>query len=315
MLAIALVMVPIVAVVALGAVLNRVGLLPPAGRATCSQLVYWIALPALLMVKLSAHDPLELMDPAALTAMAVVFALIGAGALLATTRLSPAARGSAVCGMTRFNGAFVGLPVVVLAVEQLGPAVGEQLVPAYLVVLAAMVPVTHVVGIVAILLPQHGLTRDGMGKMLRGLVRNPILLGCAAGVCLGLTIPGCLDGGPIGRSLALVGSAAVPLALLSTGAALSLTALRGRLLLIATAASVKLLLLPAAVFAATRWLGCDTATTVACVILAACPTAVSSVPVARELGADEDLMAACVVASTLCAPVTLGLWLWLTSTG
>nr|MBA3684779.1 AEC family transporter [Planctomycetota bacterium] len=44
-------------------------------------------------------------------------------------------------------------------------------------------------------------------------------------------------------------------------------------------------------------------------VLMASPAAVASVPMARQLGGDEALMAAIIVVTTVCAPLTMLVWL------
>jgi predicted permease len=101
------------------------------------------------------------------------------------------------------------------------------------------------------------------------------------------------------------------LALLATGAELDLRLLISRPGLLMTACVGKLLLLPGLTWVLGWWIGADPVALAAAVVLMACPAAVASGPMARQLGGDEALAAAIIVATTIMAPLTLVLWLML----
>jgi predicted permease len=71
----------------------------------------------------------------------------------------------------------------------------------------------------------------------------------------------------------------------------------------------KLVLVPALTWAAGMALGVEPLALTAAVVLMACPVAVASVPMARMLGGDAELMAALVVLTTVAAPVAMLGWL------
>lgn len=303
------VLVPVVALMGLGYLLRRRGLIEEAGRQVLGRLVYWILLPALLLSRLSERDPRALVDAPVLIAGAALFVLGFALSMAATRRLPAAERGSVVSGVCRFNGAFVGLPVIVLLADLVPSALGTDLVPTYLVVLSVMAPISHAVAIVAILLSHHGLTLAGLGRVCLAVASNPIVWAAGAGVAFGVWWTGGLGATPAGRALEVLGDAAIAVALLATGAALDLRLVRGRPLVLATVGVARLLLFPAAGWLACRLAGVTEVQALALIVLLGCPTAVAAVPVARELGADEPLMAAIVVTSNLASPLSLLLWL------
>lgn len=305
------VLAPVAALIALGSLLARVGILDEAGRASCSRLLYWVALPILLAVKLSEQDPSTLEVGSAALAGLGVFVLGNLCCLALTRGMDAAERGAVLMGVGRFNGAFIGLPVILL-LDASRPS-GESLMPQYLVLLALMAPATNVMGVVGVLVPLHGWDRHGMRRLALELLRNPILWACILGIVLGSWRPGSLSGGSLGNTLGLLAQAAIPLALLGCGAAINLGRCRRRATLLGLVALARLVLMPVATWVAAVALGAPPAATTAMVILMACPTAMSAVPLARELGADESLTAACVAITTLFALPSLLLWLILLS--
>jgi predicted permease len=105
---------------------------------------------------------------------------------------------------------------------------------------------------------------------------------------------------------------ALPLALVATGAALSLESLKGCLFRAGTASAIKVVLSPlvgaaiAVPFVMTR-----DETAIALLYLA-CPTAVVSFVMAEQLGADHELAGSIVVFSTLISMPVLGIiLLWI----
>lgn len=300
---------PVFALIALGWLLRRLGVLGAVGTAELGRLLFYVALPVRLALETSARDLRQGFEPAAIGAALASFAAGLTLAWAASRRLAPGERGAVINGAARANGAFVGLPVIALLAAALAPVEGESWRQAYAVVLGCMVPAFNVGSVLAFRLPHAG--DGGLREALLAVPRNPIIIGCVAGSLLGLWRPGCLQGGLHGEALALVGACAIPLALIATGSDLDLGLLRRSPRLLAACCAAKLLLLPAIAFALCRWWGVGPAGTGAAVVLSACPTAVASVPMARLLGGDERLMAALVAATTVLSPLTLFAWLCL----
>jgi hypothetical protein len=226
--------------------------------------------------------------------------------LLLTRRLDPGVRGSLANGAMRPNGAFIGLPIIQLAAQQLDVISGGALLGAYVLVLGPAVIVFNLGAVMAFRWPHHG---GGFLGAVAELPRNPILVSCAVGTALGAWRPGLLEGTVPGAALAMVAACAVPLALITAGLGLDLAVLRGRLGWLSLTTLAKLLIQPTAAWGACRVLGLDHATTAAVTILMASPAAMAAVPMARAMGGDPALMAALVTATTLLAPLTLYAWL------
>lgn len=303
--------VPVVAVLLLGRVLAKGGLLSPTGAMELNRLVYWVGLPAQLLLSVANADLRQAFDGPALAAAGLSFVIVLGLTLLLSHRRSPAERGSLVSGAARANAAYIGLPIIILVAQALPAETGVHLVPTYTVILAFMVPLFNIGSVLGFVLPQHGVNAGGMRQTLRALPRNPLILACVAGMALSWWAPGILyhNANVVATSIQLVAQAALPLALLVTGAALDVTKLRASTGLLLCTASGKLILAPA-VTAALAWaFGATPTGIITATILMACPSAVASVPMSRQLGGDESLMAAQVVLTTLLAPITLILWM------
>jgi len=151
----------------------------------------------------------------------------------------------------------------------------------------------------------------GLGRTVRAVVFNPLVLGCAIGVVLngltggwsGASLPPVVD--PV---LAALGRAALPLGLISVGAGLDLLAASdsGRAMVVASL--VKLGLLPMLTWLALSLLGIGGAVAAVCVLFAAVPTSVSAYAMTRQMGGDHKLMAGLITVETLLAMATLPTW-------
>lgn len=115
----------------------------------------------------------------------------------------------------------------------------------------------------------------------------------------------------VDRTLAALGAAAVPIALLCIGGSLVSRPIRGGAIAL-LAAALKVIVLPFGVLVAARWLGFASEETRLAVVFAACPTAAASYVMAVKMGGDESLASSTVAVSTLCAGPALAVALWLT---
>jgi predicted permease len=306
-----LALAPVFLLLALGRGLGALRLIPTAGADALGQLLYWVALPALLVTEVARTDLRATASPAGIAAGVLSFTLALIVGWWATGRLTPAERGAALDGMARANGAFVGLPVIALAATTLPEGLRGALTAAYATTLTVMVVVFNVGSVVAYRLPHHGVTWVGLRAALAELPRNPLILACLTGGVLAWIQPGLLSGHALGRTLELLGAMAVPLALLTTGARIDLHLARARPVAVGLITAAKLVLVPLGTWVLCRAFGAPEPATVAVVVMMACPTAIAAGPMAGLLGGDERLVAAVVVTTTALAPLTLLVWLTL----
>lgn len=302
-------LLPVFGLVLVGVLLARWRILGGEDSLGLDRFVYYVALPAQLVVSVANTDIRNHFDGRALLAAALAYTLGLVGAWWSTTHLEAAQRGPVLNGVARPNGAFIGLPIIYLLAQGLPEVEGQALKTAYTVLLAGMVPCFNLGAVVAFTLPRHGFSFAGMLQSLAELPRNPIILGSIAGIILSLVRPGLLTGSVPGTMLDMLAAPAIPLALVLTGSHLDLAAIRAQPTLLATATFGKLLLLPALTWGLCLALGVKGPACAAAVVLMACPTAMASVSMARILAADHILMAALIATSTVAAPLTVLAWL------
>lgn len=307
--AIADILVPVFAVIALGYLLTRTGFLSERALRDLNSLTYWVGLPSLLLQRVAGAPP-EVASVAGLLAVTVgatgVAIAVGVlcGRLLG---LAPELRGTFTQGVFRGNLAFIGLPVVMYTFSGAGDA-SSAIQASALLAFGPLVVIYNVAAVVVLLLAGRGLGGGALRQAATGLLTNPILIGCLGGLLLALgevALPRMLD-----RTLAAIGQMALPLALLGIGGTLYTTRIRGRLGLAAAGALIKVLLVPATGLGLAWALGLSADHTRIALILLACPTAAASYVLARQLGGDGALASSMIVLSNLFALPAMALVLW-----
>lgn len=289
-------LVPVFAVIVLGHVLRRAGFPDEGFWAQAERVTYMLLFPALLVNTLARGDFGDASTLPMALGLMVGLALTGAGLLALRGRmgLGGPAFSSVFQGGVRMN-TYVGLALVAALYGPHGLALAA-------VAMVAQIPLINVMCVPVVARLGGGANGHGMG-LVRELVKNPLILGCAAGFTLNLSdlqLPA-----SVYETLAVLGRAALPMGLLAVGAGLRPGALGSALRPTLWASGTKLVVLPLVTALLCLLFGArGTALNVA-VIFAALPTATSAYILARQLGGDADLMAAIITAQTLLAALTL----------
>ena len=307
-------LVPLLAIVVLGAVLRQTGFAPASLFRETNRLLYWIALPALLFYQ-TAEATIK--GDSALRVFAVllagVFCCMVLGYLVARVmRLPSSSTGAFVQGAYRGNLAYVGLPVVLLA---LAAPDGQPLpgVSALAVLsVAFLTPINNLTAVVVLLAGrrEEAGTDHTVKRMLVAMITNPLVLSCAAGlifVAFGWKLPAVVR-----QTCVTLGQMSTALALLGTGAALTLASLRYRLGPAGASSLIKVAAAPLIGYFVARWIGLSPAELRVAMIYLACPTAAASYVMAQQLGADDQLAGSIIVVSTLLAVPALAIALSVT---
>jgi malonate transporter len=300
MLAIAITIAPVFALMALGGIIQRSGLLPPPTGSTLNAFVYRIALPALLFSSLAEASLGRVFQPEFVGGIVlgtlIPFAL---AAWLASLRHSGTRPLFVAFTATFSNAAFVGLPVL------------QLLFPGNPETVLAM-GVFALLGLPFVLVAVFALERQRnptapLGPVLRTVGRNPLLAGSLAGATvsiLHLPLPGWLR-----TVLHMVGHTASPLALVAIGMTLAqnLPAVRrvdGTALLLQAS---KLALHPAATFFLLSAWDVDPSWKAMGTMLAAMPVGTMAFVLAETYGILVAPICTAVALSTLLSPITLPL--------
>lgn len=289
---------PVFILIALGWLARNRRLATPEAFGAVNRFCYFILLPAFLFTIITSADfsnsdagPFVL----AVLAGSAAMALLALAPRLVFRRDGPAFT-SVFQGALRWN----AFPLLAAAPTLYGP-MGQQLIG---IVYAPLVLLVNF-ACVLVLVRWGATPARGWRAVFNQIVANPLILACAAGLAaqaLGLT-----KLGPASDALALLGQAAMPVALITVGAGLDFTALRADAAKIASASALKLLLAPLLIGLCAKFLGASPLALAVAVGVGATPTAAAGYTLARELGGDARLMAAIITATTLLSILTLPL--------
>ncbi len=289
-------LLPVFALIALGAACRRAGFPGDAAWPHLERFTYWILFPPLLFSNIVA-SPVE-QGQALTLAAAFLAAVMAMAAILFALRpilpISGAAYSSVFQGSIRWNG-FVALGLVSTLYGPPGVALAA-------VAFATLVPTVNVLSVL-VLSRYAGDAPAPLRSVAVSLATNPLILACAAGIAVaasGLGAPA-----PLLQTLKMLGDATVPLGLICVGAALDFRALKGAGVPVAATMTLKLFVMPGLMAAACAAMGIEGLALSVAIVCASVPGATSSYILARQLGGDATLMANLITASTLVSALTM----------
>lgn len=292
---------PLLGVMAVGYAARKGRLIDDVGVEQANSLVFHIFLPVLLCLNVM-QTPVQLaVDSTVL--VYVMLSVLGLFLLLfwLAPRLcpAPAARGVFIQGVGRSNYAIYGIPLVMMMYPET-----DSSLPALMVV--AVVPLFNLLSTVALMV--HSGAEVRVGRIVKGVLMNPLIFGTLLGFALwGLRWQ---PPAAILKPFTMLGSVATPLALFLLGASLDFEKARANFQLLWMGVAGRLVLAPLVLLGGAVLLGIRDVGLGTLLAVFASPTAVSSYPMAQQMGGDADLAAAQVVFTTALSSVTMFLWIF-----
>ncbi len=200
--------------------------------------------------------------------------------------------GVLVQGVMRSNYAIFGIPLA-------GQLYGDTSLAALMVVV--VVPTFNVLSVIVLTI--YGDKKADIKQIVKGIVTNPLIIGTALGFVLwklNVTLPPLLS-----SPLHTIASIATPLALFLLGASLDFSKAYSNKRLLAFGVLGRLVVMPVVCLLGAVALGIRDMSLAALIAVFASPTAVSSYPMAQQMGGDADLAAAQVAFSAALSIVTI----------
>lgn len=303
--------VPIILTVAIGYILKRIGMISTEFAKMANKLVFRVFLPVMLFINVYGISDTSSYSfgYAIYAAVAVIILfLIGIPTVMLLTKQQDR-RGALIQGVFRSNYALIGIPLATALFGEAGAAVATLLS-------AIMVPVFNILAVIGLSIFCKG-DKANFKKVILGIIKNPLIIGIVLGL-FSLAIRSLfvhLDWSfrlnsvnAIWKTLEYLKALATPLALIVLGAQFEFSAIPHlkREIIAGTvirSVIVPLLGLGIAYFAFGKSFG--GAEFAALVAVFSTPVAVSSVPMAQEMGADTSLAGQLVVFTTLSSAVTV----------
>jgi malonate transporter len=203
--------------------------------------------------------------------------------------------------------------VTVLGIPVTLAVLGDAAFIPMLVIIAIHNLVLFTIG--TLLAEYHGSHSTGLvnrlGVTAREVLKNPICGSLIAGTLFNLS--GLSLYAPLRATLDLMGSAAIPGALLGLGAAMVRYRIRGDLKVAMTMVILKLVGLPLAMWAMMQLAGFDRLWSDTAVLMSAMPVGISVYVFSRRYNACENAAASAIVLSSLLGIVTITVVVWLLS--
>ena len=261
---------------------------------------YYVLFPAMLVFKLgqarlppSAYGDIALLICSMLLAMTLVLVLVQL-----IWRWSGPVFSSVYQGAIRFN-SYVGLAAG-------GMLLGDDGLSLTAIAVAVMVPSLNLLCILMFTLVADQ-DKVRFGQVLKAIVTNPLIVGSVIGVVWSYFQIGFHP--LLAGILQPLSNLALPMGLMTVGAGLQLTALRGASMPFLVSSVLKLLAFPLMAAGLAWMLGLEGLMVQVAVLLATLPTATSAYILARQLGGDAPLMAGIISGQTLLAMASIPLML------
>ncbi len=296
--------VPLFIIIIISYVLRRARFFPEDFARSLNRFVYYVAMPLMLFDKMSGMDPCRLLDGRLYLGYPLILLLMAFIAVLLSFRMRPALRGAFIQAVYRGNMAYLGIPIV-LAV------LGEEIfaVLAVTVGLSSIINISVAIAVLKYFAPeQSGLD---IGRRLRSVLLNPLIIGIVLGIVVSF-IPNPLPSAAaamLKTVISFFSRTALPLILVVIGLSLSFQDIRRRGGVSTAVAGLKLIAMPLLAYGLLYTLGFRGSLLQVIVLLAAMPTALSSLTFAKEFHADVEVTASMINMNTLAAMVTVPLWI------
>ncbi len=303
---------PIIFTVAIGYLLKRLGLMNGDFSKQANKLVFRVFLPVMLFRNVYGIENIRTVDFGYLLYSLIALLIIFAIAVPSVTVLTDKnrCRGALLQGVFRSNYALIGIPLASSLFPGEGAAVATLLS-------AFMVPAFNILAVIGLSIFNNDGEKPDFKKVLTGILKNPLILGIVSGlVALGIRsifvnygISFRLSEIPaVWNTLEYLSRIATPLALLVLGAQFEFSAIPHLKREIITGTIIRSIIVPLLGIGIAYFAFRDSfggAQFAALVAVFCTPVAVSSVPMAQEMGADAELAGQLVVFTTLSSAFTV----------
>ena len=296
---------PVFSLLLIGSLLKRLKLTNEMFLKLSDRLVYFIFFPVLLFWKIGGAKTDGFVDwhmcIAALVSIAVTY-MISALALK-LFKISDYKAGSFSQGCYRFN-TYIGMAIIFYAF-------GEEGIKHFGILIGLAIPFINILAVSTLIWYSGKTTSSGhrLGIFFKEIFTNPLVLSCAAGLAYSRimgSFPAYID-----NTFRLISAAALPLALISIGGALSMKGLRGNIGISIVASIIKLLVLPLVGFFILKEFQVTGLSFNVAMIFFTLPTSASIYVLSSQLNSDTELASSAIVLSTIFSFFSLSVGLML----
>jgi predicted permease len=297
--------VPIFAIIALGAFARRRGFIPDTFLEPANRLVYYLAIPAMVFRAIAGATLQKELNPGVLLVTLVsvltVCAAVFAAAYLAGVQ--PSRRGTLTQCAFHGNLGYIGFAVIFYYLGDSGLVRGS--------ILAGFIMILqNLLAVVVLQIDADDSSPGGRLKRFAGRVLiNPVILSALLAIAyaaMELPLPEISD-----RALKILGGLALPMALLLIGASLSFSLVRDQLVAALVTSFIKIVVMPALGCAVFFYFGYSSDAVLPAMILLAAPPATMTYVFATEMRGDKNLAVAAISVGTVGSSLSYIFWLQL----
>ncbi len=293
---------PIFLLMSLGYVLRALKIADKKGFDTVNTLVFKVFLPVLLFENIYKTESAQVFDvnlvAFIITGVLAVF-VIGYFFVLLLSR-DNTKRSVMLQSFFRSNYAILGIPIVNYICGDTAGGLASLMV-------ALIVPLFNALAVVSFEIFRGG-GFSGVSKTIIGVIKNPLIIGCAVGLAFflsGIKLPPLIE-----KSVNDVAKIATPLSIIVLGAGFTFSSMKGYVKEILITVSVKLIVVPLVMITAAVLLGFRGEALACLLITFGAPVAVSSFSMSQQMGGDEKLSAQVIVISSIMCLLTLFGWIF-----
>lgn len=303
---------PIILTIVVGYILKKIGMMDKNFSQKANKLVFRVFLPAMLFLNIYGIESISSVSLGyvvyAIITLLIIFGLAIPTIILLTKEKSR--RGALLQGVFRSNYALIGIPLATTLFPDNGAAIATLLS-------AFMVPAFNILAVIGLSVFSGTGEKTNFKKVFLGIAKNPLILSISAGlVALGIRASFIHFGitfrlssvTALWTTLKYLSNIATPLSLLVLGAQFEFSAIPSLKREIVSGIILRSIAVPilgigvAYLFFKNSFGGAQFAALVAAFCT---PVAVSSVPMAQEMGADTELAGQLVVFTTLTSAFTV----------
>ena len=261
------------------------------------KITYYLLFPALLVSKMATAD-LEGMDFFEPIVMVVLLYLAISAFIFLCKPLAGATNAqftSVYQGSIRFN-TYIGLAVV-------SALYGTEGLVTAVILASLMIPVINTACVLVLEYYNGDRGSKAFHKILLSVAKNPLIIACALG--MGINFSNLAVPAVIIETLNIFARTALPMGLLTVGAALTLSTIKTTQQPILFACIAKFMVLPAIAMGLCELFQIEAMVRNAMLVLTALPTAAASYVMAKQMGGDYRLMATIITVQTLLSTVMI----------
>lgn len=296
------VVLPLFLCIMLGYFLRRIHMVDTPSLNTMNKLCFKVFLPIYLFNNIATTDLSAAFNAkmlaTAVTVLVVLFFLL----MLIVPRIEKenSRRGVLIQAIFRSNFALFGLPVALslCGTEKVGPTS---------ILVGFTVPVFNILAVVSLESFRGG--KPSVKKMAKGIATNPLIIASLIGIAfnlLDITLPSAVQ-----KSVNDLGGVATPLSLVALGGSFTVAKVKEYRKQLTIGVLGRLVVFPLVMVSVGICMGFRNELLIPLLIMSGAPTAVSSFPMAQQMGGDGELAAGLVVFTSGLAIVTMFVWIFI----